>query len=139
MILSLLNAERRVSMDRIVTVTNLSENKVRAAVENMIESGLIEASGKGKDRTFILSERLYRGTRSSIQYVRQTDIDKVRYPELVLKLANTQNGVFTKHDITELLKITPSQAYAIIRQLQRNGKIELVYGGKYAKYRVVES
>ena len=50
-----------------------------------------------------------------------------------------QSGVFMKHDVVELLKITPSQAYAIIRQLQRNGKIELVYGGKYAKYRVMES
>lgn len=32
----------------------------------------------------------------------------------------------------------PSQAYAIIRQLQKDGKIELVYGGKYSKYRVVK-
>ena len=45
---------------------------------------------------------------------------------------------FTKHDVVELLKITPSQAYAIIRQLQKDGKIELLYGGKYSKYRVVK-
>lgn len=138
MILSLLNTERRVSLDRIVTVTNLSEAKVRTAVESMIESGLMEGSGKGKDRTFILSERLYRGAGSTIQYVRQTDIDRVRFPELVMKLANAQNGIFTKHDITELLKVTPSQAYSIIRQLQKDGRVELVYGGKYSKYRIVE-
>lgn len=45
---------------------------------------------------------------------------------------------FTKHDVVELLKITPSKAYAIIRQLQKDGKIELLYGGKYSKYRVVK-
>ena len=49
-----------------------------------------------------------------------------------------KGGIVTKHDITELLKITPSKAYAIIRQLQKDGKIELLYGGKYSKYRVVK-
>lgn len=53
-------------------------------------------------------------------------------------MRRAQSGVFTKHDMVELLKVTPSQAYAIIRQLQKDGKIELVYGGKYSKYRVVE-
>ena len=138
MILSLLNTERRVNMDRIVSATNLSENKIRAAIESMIEQGLIESSGKGKERTFILSERIYRGTKAAIPYVRQTDIDKIRYPELVLKLGKAQNGIFTKHDVVELLKVTSSQAYSIIRQLQKEGKIELLNGGKYSKYRVVK-
>ena len=46
MILSVLNTERRCTVERIVELTNLSENKVRSAIEVMIESGLIEASGK---------------------------------------------------------------------------------------------
>ena len=85
MILSLLNNERRCSLERIVEVTNLSENKVRAAVENMIETGLIEATGSGKNRTFIMGKKIYREKNETIQYVRQTDIDNIRYPELVMK------------------------------------------------------
>ena len=42
-------------VERIVELTNLSENKVRSAIEGMIESGSIEASGKGKNRTYIFS------------------------------------------------------------------------------------
>ena len=138
MILSLLNNERRCSLERIVEVTNLSENKVRAAVENMIETGLIEATGSGKNRTFIMGKKIYREKNETIQYVRQTDIDNIRYPELVMKLARTQNGIITKQNIIDLLNVTQSQAYKIIKQLQNENKIMLLNGGKYAKYQIVE-
>ena len=138
MILSLLNNERRCSLERIIEVTNLSENKVRAAVENMIEMGLIEATGNGKNRSFIMGKKIYREKNETIQYVRQTDIDSIRYPELVMKLARTQNGIITKQNIIDLLNVTSSQAYKIIKQLQSENKIMLLNGGKYAKYKIVE-
>ena len=138
MILSVLKIERRSTVSRIVETTNLSENKVRSAVESMLELGLVEASGKGKDRTYILGKKLYRENKKAIQYVRQTDIDSIRYPELVMKLAATQNGVITKQDVIELLKVTPSQAYAVIKQLKQQGKLELLCGGKYSKYKMVQ-
>lgn len=138
MILSLLKNERRCNIDRMIEITNLSENKVRSAVENMIEMGLVEASGNGKNRSYILGKKIYREINESIQYVRQTGIDSIRYPELVLKLARTQNGIITKQDICDLLKITPSQAYSLIKKLQKENKIYLLNGGKYTKYKVVE-
>ncbi len=138
MILSVMNMERRVTVDRIVDVTNLSENKVRSAVEKLIEQGLVEASGRGKDRSFILGAKIYKENKETIKYVRQTDIDSIRYPELVMKLANTQNGFITKQDVADLLKITASQAYRIIKKLQNEGRLELLCGGKHAKYKVTE-
>ena len=138
MILSLLKNERRCNIDRMIEITNLSENKVRSAVENMIEMGLVEASGNGKNRSYILGKKVYREINESVQYVRQTGIDSIRYPELVLKLARTQNGIITKQDICELLKITPSQAYSLIKKLQRENKIYLLNGGKYTKYKIKE-
>lgn len=139
MILSILNNERRSSVERIVELTNLSQNKIESVIEGMIESGLIEATGKGKNRTYILGKKIYRENKETIQYVRQTDIDNIRYPELVMKLANTQNGIVTKQDVVELLKVTPSQAYTIIKKLQKEGKMKLLCGGKYSKYQVVLS
>ena len=138
MILSLLNGERRCSLDRIIEVTNLSENKVRAAVENMIETGLLEASGNGKNRSFILGKKVYREANESIKYVRQTDIDSIRRPELIMKLAETQQGIITKQDVMDLFKISPAQAYSLLKQLKNENKITLLNGGKYARYRIVE-
>lgn len=137
MILSVLYNEKRSTIDRIVEMTNLSENKVRSAMEIMVESGLAEASGRGKNRSYILGKKIYRENDEAIQYVRQTDIDSIRYPELVMKLAHTQNGIISKQDVTELLNVTPSQAYTIIKKLQNEGKLERICSGKYAKYRMV--
>ena len=138
MILSVLNSERRITIDRIVEVTNLSENKIRTAIELMIEQGLIEASGRGKNRTFILGAKIYKENKEAIQYVRQADIDSIRYPEMIIKLANTQNGIVTKQNVAELLKVKPNQAYSYIKKLQKEGKLELMQGGKYSKYKLVE-
>ena len=66
------------NIDRMIEITNLSENKVRSAVENMIEMGLLEASGNGKNRSYILGRTIYREIDESIQYVCQTYIDSKR-------------------------------------------------------------
>ena len=139
MILSLLKTERRVTLDRIVSVTNLSEGKIRASIEAMIESGLVEAVGRGNTRSFMLSSKVYRESNESIQYVRQTGIDSVAYPEMVLKLAKTQGGTLTKQNVAELLKITPEQAYSIIKKLVAEKKLYREYGGKYARYKLADN
>ena len=137
MILSLLKTERRVTLDRIVSMTNLGESKIRASIEAMIESGLVEAVGRGSTRSFMLSSKVYRESNESIQYVRQTGIDSVAYPEMVLKLAKTQGGTLTKQDVSELLKVTPEQAYSIIKKLVAEKKLCRECGGKYARYKLV--
>ena len=53
----------------------------------------------------------------------QTDIDAVRYPELILKLAKQQDGIITKEDVMDLLKITRDQAYSQIKKLMVEGKL----------------
>lgn len=136
MILSLLKTERRVTLERIVSMTNLGEGKIRASIEAMIESGLVEAVGRGSTRSFMLSSKVYRESNESIQYVRQTGIDSVAYPEMVLKLAKTQGGTLTKQDVSELLKVTPEQAYSIIKKLVAEKKLYRECGGKYARYKL---
>lgn len=55
-----------------------------------------------------------------------------------MKLADAQKGIITKQDVIELLKVTPTQAYAVIKKLQQEGKLELLCGGKYSKYQVTK-
>ena len=138
MVLSVVHRERRVSIERLVEATNLSNNKIYSAVENMVEEGLLEASGHGKNRTYILGKKIYTEKKETIKYVRQTGIDKISYQELVMKLAHEQEGIITKQDVVELLNVTPTQAYTIIRQLQKEGKLTLLCGGKYSKYKAIQ-
>ena len=136
MILSLLKNERRINLARIVSLTHLSEGKIRSSIENLIEDGLVEGSGNGKSRTYMLSGKVYKESNQSIQYVRQTGIEKIAYPEMILKLARTQDGIITKQDVAELLMITPEQAYSEIKKLVATGKLYKYCGGRYTKYKV---
>lgn len=134
MILSLLKNEKRLSIDQMASLTHFSEGKLRGAIENLIEDGLVEWIGNGKSRSYLLSKKVYKESNRTIQYVRQTGIDKIAYPEMIMKLAKTQEGIITKQDVAELLKVTPEQAYSEIKKLVEKGKLSRLCGGKYAKY-----
>ena len=136
MILSLLKNEKRLTIERIAEMTHLAEGKLLGAIENLIEDGLVEGVGSGKSRSYILSVKVYKENNRSIQYVRQTGIDRVAYPEMIIKLAGAQDGFITKQDVAELLKITPDQAYSEIKKLVSKGKIYKYCGGKYTKYKL---
>lgn len=136
MILSLLKNEKRLTIERIAEMTHLAEGKLLGAIENLIEDGLVEGAGSGNSRSYILSVKVYKENNRSIQYVRQTGIDRVAYPEMIIKLARAQDGFITKQDVAELLNITPDQAYSEIKKLVSEGKIYKYCGGKYTKYKL---
>lgn len=138
MILSLLKNEKRLTLDQIAEKTHLAEGKLRGSIENLIEDGLVEGVGNGRSRSYLLSQKVYKENNQSIQYVRQTGIDRIAFPEMILKLAKAQDGIITKQDVAELLKITPHQAYIEITKLVKEEKLYKYCGGKYTKYKILD-
>lgn len=138
LILSVLQNQRRVSLQELADTIYVSENRVKANVEKLIESGLVEATGNGKSRAYILSSKVYKEQHNVVGYVRQTGIDRVKYEELVLKLANEQGGYVTRDNVSELLNISNSQAYRVLKKLADKGKLMLVGKGRTAKYDVIK-
>ena len=136
MILSIIRTEKRVTLSRFENEIGLSQSRVKSAVEMMVESGLVEGHCSGKSRFYTLSQRVYSETNERAKYVRLTDIDSVRWPEMILKFAKSKNGTITKSDVMELLKINAGKAYSEIRKLVQDGKLIQVNKGKYAKYKL---
>ena len=128
--LNVLKQGRRMALHEISMETNMPESKMRATLERLTESGLIEAIGTGRGRVYVLGSKMYQ---DAAKYVRQTDIDQLRYSELVLKLAKTQPYI-TRKDVINLLHITPPQAYRLLQKLLKSG--DLICEGKTngAKY-----
>lgn len=138
LILSVLQNRRRVSLQELSENIYVSENRIRANVEKLIESGLVEAVGNGKSRTYILSAKVYQEQGNVVGYVRQTGIDSVKYEELIMKLATKQGGHVTRDNVSELLSISSSQAYRALKKLADKGKLVLVGKGRAASYNVVK-
>lgn len=137
LILSTLQTQRRTTLQELSEIIHVSEARIKANVEKLLESGLVEASGNGKVRAYILSAKVYKEQDNSVGYVRQTGIDKLRYNELILKLAE-QQGFVTRDNVSELLNISLSQAYRLLKGLVNKNKLILIGTGRLAKYKLVK-
>jgi ATP-dependent DNA helicase RecG len=134
--LLVLNAVKQMHRATIEDVTGLvhaEESRVRVVLETLVESGLIERIGAGRGRYYIMSSKYSREANNTAGYVRNRDIDALRYRELVMQLAQAK-GEITRSDVVELLHVTPSQAYRILQKLKNEGHLTLEGKGVSAKY-----
>ena len=92
----------------------------------------------GKAREYILSAKVYRRIENAVGYVRQSGIDSVKYPELIIKLAQNQNGYVTREDVVKLLNLSETQAYRTLATLKEQGVLVLEGTGRGAKYKLVK-
>ena len=130
LVLHVLRQNRRMTLHEIVRESNISEGKAHSTVERLTEAGFLEAIGTGRSRAYVLSAKLYKRPED---YVRQTDVDQLRYRELVLKLAK-KKGFVTRSDVSNLLHISPPQAYRLLKRLSDDGELVLTGSTRNAKY-----
>ncbi len=133
LVLSTLQTQRRASISELAETIHVSESRTKANVEKLLESGLVEANGNGKARAYMLSAKIYKAQDNSVGYVRQTGIDKLKYDELVLKLAK-QQGFVTRDNVSELFNISSSQAYRVLKKLANKGTLVLIGKGRSSRY-----
>lgn len=130
LVLNVLKNNHRMSLADMSHECAIPESKLKTTLERLTESGLIDAMGSGRGRAYVLSAKAYT---DPIQHVRQTDIDAVRYKELVMTLARRKEYI-TRRDVIELLHVSPSQAYRQLKKLVDEGLLALDGTTSAAKY-----
>lgn len=133
-VLNVLKHNRRMSLSEICSECNISESKLRSTVERLAEAGIIDGIGTGRGRAYVLSAKVYN---DPAQYVRQTDIDVIRYTELILKLAQTKEYL-TRKDVVNLLHVSGPQAYRLLQKMVKSGKLVCEGNTSAAQYRFVK-
>lgn len=73
--LSRLRTERRLTVPDLITSLQKTEHEARRTVEKLAETGLVEAHGAGRGRTYTLSAKVYRKKGQKSDYVRQAGFD----------------------------------------------------------------
>ncbi len=124
LVLDALRRQRRLTVGGLCGQLNLPEGTVRATVESLVEAGLVEARGTSGSRSYILSDKAYRASGREADYVRQSDIDSVRYPELILKLARKRGGTVATRDVADLLHLQRQQARRLLQGMVESGELE---------------
>lgn len=136
LLLNTLKDMPRSKVNQLAEAANLSEVTTKAILDSSIESGIVDIYGSGRNRTYILSPKVYRTKSKRIGYVRQVDIDETRYPELIINMAKT-NDFISRADVVQLLHVDENKAYRLLKVLADQGILEPINKGRYAKYRYI--
>lgn len=136
MVLDKLKRERRCTFEELSDDLDIPTTRLRQTIEVLVEAGLAEASGAGKNRSYMLGRKVYKKSHKAKEYVRQTDVDRVRYPEMILKLAQHQERITTA-DVMELLHLDQNAAYYEVSKLVKQGKLRGVRKGRNSYYALV--
>jgi len=116
-VLSLLRQERRLTTGDLASSTQKSEQETRAVLERLAESGLVEAHGAGRGRTYTLSIKVYRKAGQKSGYVRQVGFDPIQQEQMVLQYIDT-HGFIKRAEVTDLCRISNDQAYRLLKRLK---------------------
>ena len=95
--LDALKQQRRLTVADLSAQLHITDAATRATVEALLEAGLVEARGSSTARSYMLSGKVYSQSGKEAGYVRQSDIDKIRYPELIMKLAAAETSLTEAH------------------------------------------
>lgn len=133
LVLNVLKDMPRSNLTDLAEAVNLSEIATKAILDTSIECGIVDIYGSGRNRTYILSPKVYSSKSKRIGYVRQVDIDETRYPELIINLAKT-NEFISRADVVQLLHVDNNKAYRLLKNLADQGVLEPINKGRYAKY-----
>lgn len=122
-ILSRLRQERRLTTTDLTPSTQKSEQETRAALEKLVEAGLVEAHGAGRGRTYTLSAKMYSKAGQKAAYVRQAGFDPIQQEQMVLSYI-AKHGAIKRGDVADLCQLSLPQAYHLLKRLEKQGKIE---------------
>ena len=133
-VLNALKHSRRMSLSEISAECNIPETKLRPTVERLTEAGIIDGMGNGRGRVYVWSAKAYQ---HHDQYVRQTDIDVIRYPEQMIKLAPTKEYI-TRKDVIDLLHVSGPQAYRLLKKLENSKQLTRNGNTSAARYAIAK-
>lgn len=137
LILSTLQRQRRLSLHELAAIIGISEVRTRAAVEKLLENGLVEAIDTGRKRAYILSAKVYQKQNNIEGYVRQTAKASHHSEEMICNLAK-QQGYITRHEVMNLLHANSSKAYYLLRKITNKGRLLAEGTGRSARYRFLK-
>src|SRR5680860_158597 len=100
-----------------------SETSVRGQITRLIEMGLVEARGMGRNRRHHLTAAFHRAAESSA-YVRLRDTDPIQQDQMVLSYVESF-GSITRAKAAELCRLSPQQARGVLKRLVDAGELEL--------------
>jgi ATP-dependent DNA helicase RecG len=131
--LSLLWHERRIDSSTLAHAIQRDESVARLTLERLVETGLVEAYGIKKGRTYTLSSAVYRKVGQPDAYVRQAGFDPIQQEQMILRYVR-EHGQITRRDVIDLCKVSSDQATRLLRKMVEAGQLNMIGERKSSVY-----
>ena len=118
---------------QIANITRLSEPVVRTVLDDAKISGLVDTFAKSRGSTYRISRDTRIVSEKAVGYAIENSIDESSYPQMVIDLASTRKYI-SRADVINLLHITESLAYRVLKKLVGEGKLKAINKGRYSRY-----
>lgn len=126
--LNALKQQRRMTVTGLSAQLHITDAATRSAVEVLLRAGLVEARGSSTACPYMFSGSTYSQSGKEAGYVRQSDIDKIRYPKLIMKPAERRDGSVATYDVEIQLRLYRKQAYRLLVKLVEDETSSLFAG-----------
>jgi ATP-dependent DNA helicase RecG len=121
-ILSRLRQERRLATSDLIHFTQKSEQETRVTLGKLVESGLVEAHGTGRGRTYLLSAKLYQKSGQKAGYVRQVGFHPIQQEQMIMSYIK-EHKTIKRAEAADLCRISLFQASRTLKKLSEEGFI----------------
>lgn len=111
----------------------LSVGVTRAVTARLLEWGVLEARGNGRNRRFHLTARFYDLAQDRGAYLRVRALDPLQQEQMVIQYIRTY-GSIARAQAAELCQLTPQAAHAILRRMVDAGTLTMVGERRTARY-----
>lgn len=132
-ILNILRVGRRLKIDEIARAVQKNTNQVKASIENLVESGMLEAHGNASARTYTLSSIMYNLEGKKAEYTRQAGFSKLQNEQLVINFV-AQHGEISRREVMNLCRMTKDQSYLLLKKLCEDDALKKEGIGKSTHY-----
>ena len=136
LVLACLRTERRLAAAGIASAVPLPGARIRASLERLVESGLVDAHGAGASRMYTLGAEMRGATEDAAGRpvrMRPAESDRAQRERLVLQHLAAHDSIRTQ-DAMALCRLGRGQAYRLLSGLVRQGKIRRAGAGRSTFY-----
>ncbi|HEY0779905.1 MAG TPA: ATP-binding protein, partial [Gemmatirosa sp.] len=126
--------ERRIDVARAATLMQRPHSAARAALERLVEAGVLEGRQERRERVYHFSAATYRALHDPAAHVRLRGIEPIQQERMVLQYVDA-HGRITRAQAADLCQLGSREAAAVLGRLVRRGDLELQGQRRWAYYR----
>jgi ATP-dependent DNA helicase RecG len=119
--------DRRLTTEEAARLIQKPEAEARSRLQRLAEAGLAEARGERKGRSWHLAAATYQRLGEKAAYVYQRGFEPVQQEQMVQQYVE-MHGSIGRGEVAELCRLSPPQAYRLLKRLEKQGKIRQTSG-----------